>query len=150
MPNTQPVQESRVSPRKPLPGPVQTVVIIGSILFAVGVTVYAAVSIPRMVGRTGQRLTRKAATKTVPIITHHKKITKKRERSLVERITWSIKAGIVLVPLLALAVPPSSVLALEHVVSIAFGLAVGALAVCSFGLQYLLAKIWRTDSQLVW
>lgn len=150
LPNTEPRPERVVEARDPLPEPVMMVMFGAAILFAVGIIIYAIISVPRAVGRGGQRVTQSVARQAVPVITHHQKITKKRERTLTERITWTIKAIAIIIPLILLAIPPGEIIELDHTVAAVFGAVVGLGSIAAFSLQLLLAKVWRIDSRFVW
>lgn len=150
LPNTEPRVERAAEPRDPLPQPVQMIMFGVAILFSVGVIIYAIVAVPQAVGRGGQRVTQTVAKRAVPTITHHQPITKQRERTLIERITWTLKTVAIAIPLVLLAIPPGDVIDLPHAVAAVFGIAVGVGSIAAFGLQLLLAKIWRIDSRFVW
>ena len=150
LPQGQSTVERPQKQRQPLPGPVQLAILLASIAFSVGIALYAIISVPRAVGRIGQKVTRKAAAKAVPTLTSHKKISKKRQQHLIERITWGIKAAAVILPAIVLAIPPHQSINLDHDASIVFGGLIALLAASSFVVQFLLAKIWRINSRLVW
>lgn len=150
LPNTEPRPERVIEAQQPLSEPAQWLIFGGAMLFALGATLYAVINVPRAVGKSGQRITQTVAKRAIPVITQHKKITKRRERNLIEKITWGVKAAAIAIPTFLLIIPPGEVLELDHAVAAIFG---GLLAGCSiaiFGLQFLLAKVWRIDSRLIW
>lgn len=149
MPSSRPASEPLIG-LGPMPELAQSVVMVFSVIMSLGIIIYVAIKAPAVVGRTGQRMTRKVATKALPVITHRKKITKKRKKSLLERLTWSIKAGMVVMPALALAVPPGDIIDLNHDASIVFGLALASVSAIYFGLQFIFAKLWAIDANRVW
>lgn len=150
MPNTEPRIE-RTSPAvDPMPGPVQTTLLILSILFSIGIVIYAVLSVPKTIGRSGQKLTQSVAKRSVPIFTKHKPITKQRQRKLVERMTWLVKAVAIFIPLVLLVIPPGAIIDIDHAVAIAIGILLASGSLLVFCLQYLLVKVWHIDSRLVW
>lgn len=150
MPKTQQIDSQPTEPRQALPGPVESIILVLSLLISVGIIIYAIVAVPKVVGRSGQKLTSQAAKRALPVVTKHKKLSKKRQLKLTERITWSLKLSIIVIPLIALIIPPSEVIELDHGISVVFGALLAVVAGVAFGLQLMLSKLWRIKTALVW
>lgn len=133
-----------------VPDPIGVLFMILAVVFAVSVTVYALVAVPRAVARTGQRATHTMAIKIAPRVVHQKKMTKKRQKTIIERLTWSIKLVLIMIPVLALMIPVAASLGLDQSVVIGFGVFCAAATTLWFGLQFITAKIGRVDSSKVW
>src|SRR5690606_35162026 len=126
-----------------LPNSLELIITIASVIFAVGIIVYAIATVPRAIGRSGQKITRASATAVLPHFSQHRQMSKKQQRRLLEYITWSVKVILVLLPILLLVIPPSYGLGLSHTVVAITGVVFGMISLLLFLLQYLLARHWR-------
>lgn len=133
-----------------VPEPIGIIFMFLAIIFAIGVTIYAVLAVPRNIARTGQRLTRSSAQVIIPHVTHHKHISEKRRKTLLERITWSIKIGLTILPAAALGFRPDEMIGLSHGVIIGVGLFCAVATVLWFGLQFIVAKVAKLDSRQIW
>ncbi len=148
-----PGQTTEVLPAASLsvPEPIAVLFSVLAVIFAVGLTIYVIVSIPRVVGRTGKTVTTKSAQVILPHITHHKKVSEKRQKRLMERITWSMKIGLALLPLLALVIPLSSdVLELSREVVSGVAIFCASATLLWFGAQFTVVRLAKIDSRDVW
>ena len=133
-----------------LPPILQMIIIVAAVVFSLAVMIYAIISIPRAVGRTGSKVTHETAKVAVRQIIHHKPLTRKQEKTFVERITWSIKLLLVLIPSVLLLIPvaPRYGVTQDHI------LIAGAFCACLtlfwFGIQYLVARLTKLDPRNVW
>lgn len=134
-----------------IPEPIAILFLILAVIFTIGVSIYVIVAVPRAVGRTGNTVTKTSAQVIIPKITHHKKISEKREKTLVERITWSMKIGATAIPVPALMVPPpSDLISLPQDVVTGVGLFCASLTVLWFGAQFVLSKFFSLRPQDIW
>ncbi len=133
-----------------LPTGIEIIIAITAVIFAFGVIIYAIVSVPRSIGRSGQRVTHKSAKVTLPHVTNHRPLSKKQKRRLLEQITWTIKAILAVLPAALLAIPPSIELGLDHAIVVVTGLLLFAVTVVMFVIQFVLAKVWKIPSGQVW
>jgi len=133
-----------------VPEPLGVVFSIVAVIFAVGITIYAIYAVPRGIGRSAHKATQTSAAMIIPHITHHRRISKKRQKRLVERITWTMKFTVALVPLALLVIPTTANLALNHSVVAAVGIYLGIWSLGWFGSQYLLTRIWNIDARDAW
>lgn len=133
-----------------MPSQLETIIVVLSVTFAIGLTIYALIALPKTVGKGGKKITEKTAKATLPHVAHKKKLSKKQKRRLIERITWTVKLLMVLLPALALLIPPAAELGLPHAVVAGAGLIFASVSLISFGLQFALVKLWRIPSNQVW
>lgn len=133
-----------------IPGPIATIFMVLAVAFAISVTIYAVVAVPRTIGRSGQKVTQVSAQVVLPRLTHHRKITKKRQKTLLERISWSIKLVLLAIPVIALLAPVSAELGLEREVVVGFGLYCALMSVLWFGLQFIFARLARLPNDRLW
>lgn len=148
LPETDPTPTDSISMN--VPEPIGIIFMVLAVIFALGVTIYAIVAVPSSIARTGQKATLKTAQVIVPRITHHKHVSKKREKTLIERITWSVKLLLTLVPVIALSVPPDDIVGLSHSVVVGVGLFCGAATVVWFSLEFAIAKLGKIEPRNVW
>lgn len=142
---------STPSPAINVPEPLAVIFLVLAVVFSVSMIVYTLVAVPRAVGKTGKKITMTTAKVIIPKISHHKPISKKREKTLVERITWSMKFAAAIVPIFALAIPPrTDLIDLSHQVVVGVGLFCASLTLLWFGGQFLLSKLFRLSPQDIW
>lgn len=84
----------------PSPVTVALVLVLTVLIFAL--TFYILWKLPKKVGTEGARATKRAATVIIPVITHHKPISKKRRERLSYRVVLCIKLIIISAPLIGL------------------------------------------------
>lgn len=144
--NTQPIEASSVG----IPGPIAFIFVILAVVFMIGLTVYAIYAVPKTVGQVAGNVSKKGAKVVLPAITHHKKISKKREIKLIERITWSIKLIVIILPLLLLLIPVSDQLSIDQNVVTSLGLLLAVPSLVWFSLQLTLSKLLKIDNQKIW
>lgn len=132
------------------PEPIATIFMVVAVIFALSVTVYMIFSVPRTIGRVGNKVTIKSAEKIVPYVTHHKKVSKKRQKTLLERSTWSVKLILAVLPALISLLPLSEKVELSS--SVVSGVAVlcASLTLLYFGCQFIIAKIGKIDPNDIW
>lgn len=114
-------------------------------------TVIVLWKLPRAIGKTGSTLIHKAATFTVPIVTHHKEIKPVKRRLLTARIAIVFKLLAWMIPLLG------SLLAfmlddhpLEYRVIAVLALFFGVGTLFWFSAQYIAAKLLKTPIDKIW
>jgi len=129
---------------------VETVLLIVVVAFSLAVAAYIIVAVPRSFGKAGKTVTTKSAEAIIPTITHHKKITKKQKRTLMSRISWSIKTLLVFIPvfLLFVAIPKEFQLTQNQFITAGIILAIGSTLL--FLMQFGIAKLARLPSDKTW
>ena len=132
------------------PEDVQILIAVLAVIFSLAMIIYALVSAPSMIGKTGKKITTTSAQKITPVIVKNKKITKKRQKKLSERLTWAVKFTLCIIPLLLLFIPVSHGYNLTTEVIVVSGVFMLAVSLFWFGLQYILARIWKIPTDLVW
>lgn len=143
---------SQPTPPIDLPGFLDIILIVISIIFTLAITIYIIVTIPKAIGRTGQKVTHTtAAIATTHIVAiQHKVPTAKQKKSLLEHITWSIKLLLLTLPLLLLFIPSSMTYELPREHLLFFGAFCALMSLLWFGAQYTIAKLGKLDTTVVW
>lgn len=134
----------------PIPAsPLTLVVGIVATIVSLGIMVYAIYKLPQAVGKTGAKVTHKAARVIAPVITKHRKLPKKALRLLTFRTVIAIKVIAALLPLaVVVAVPTFLVLSKDIVVVITTFFA--GVALVNFCIQYGLTKLKSVDTTAIW
>ena len=120
-------------------------------LFTVAVlvaTIIALIRLPASIGNKGKKVTHRTAELLVPTIAHGK-TTKKQKKRLIERLTWWVKASLIMLPLFAL-IWASTDTGLEYRVILAVGTLCAAWSGLCFGSQYIAGRIFRLPSDVIW
>ncbi len=119
--------------------PIVMIIAVIFTLCIIGLTIYALIRLPATIGRKGSIVTHHTASAITPLIAK-KHTTKMQQRLLSYRLTWWVKASLVLIPLLAL-VFASAETGLDRQVVATVG---GFCAVCS-ALYFLIQRAiqWR-------
>lgn len=135
-----------------LPGPIEQLIIIASIVLAIGVMIYAIYAIPRTVGRVGRAVTRGSAQKVATRVEHRHQqpMSKKRQRHLLSRLTWTFKYALATIPALLLFIPVDPSVGLNQDVVIVAGLVMFGFSLLWFTLQATLARAWHIGARDVW
>lgn len=104
------LNESSSSPVAPAvhfePSPLTTTLAIALMIIVLTFTVVILVRLPRSMTRKAETIVRTTSVNVIPVITHHKKVSPKKERVLRVRISLGIQLLLLLVPgLLTFIVP---------------------------------------------
>jgi hypothetical protein len=133
-----------------VPEPIGVIFLVLAVIFSLSISIYALFAVPRAVARGGKTLTTKTAKVALPHIARHKHLNKKQKKTLLERITWSVKLGLASIPLLALMIPVSTRLGLDQEVVAGFGLLCGAATLGWFALQFTTGRIGKVPAEKLW
>ena len=133
-----------------IPEPVATVLMLVVVLFAISISIYAIIAVPRSAGKAGGKATKVAVQAAVPKISKHKKLTKKERIGLSERLTWGVKALLVVLPLLLSLLPIHDAVPLDRDVVIAASILLAIISLLWFTLQFIVVKIYKIDPANVW
>lgn len=117
------------------PGPAEMVFIAVVVAAVIALTIYALATFPARVGASGDKVVKKAAATTLPILTHHRQLSPKSRRRLTLRLMYYIRAGSCLVPVLLAAVAPSDTIPIAATMIIAT--TCGMLSLVLFSAAYL-------------
>lgn len=128
--------------------PVVTVFVVLFTVLVLVATVVALIRLPASIGGKGKKVTHRTAELLVPVLAH-RKISKKKKHLLIGRLTWWVKYGLLLIPLIALAWA-STATGLEHRVIVAVGVLCALWSGFCFGSQYVLVRIFKLPSEVVW
>ena len=149
-----PVDAPRISPQPQAVdfgvfSPVAFVVASAISLLVLVATVVTVARLPRAVGKKGAQTTQAAAHAIIPTLTHHKKLSKTRSI----RLTYQVVIGLKLLGTLFALLPlinSSSIPQLSHDIVLTVG---GFCAICTslwFGIQYILARLFRLKRDQIW
>lgn len=133
-----------------IPQPIEVGIIVTSIFFAVVISIYALISVPRAIGARGKKATNVVATKIAPVITRHKVLPKKQQKKLIEYLGWSIKITLAIIPFLLVLIPVDTTLELTREVTISAAILLFSATLAWFVCQYLLARLWKVPASRVW
>lgn len=150
---TQPVEQAptTVSSSFMLPDFVSITIIVITVSLLIAFTLYVVLyKLPKTIGQTGHQFTKQTVKVALPHITHHKKLSKAREKRLNERITWLVKAVLIAVPLVASLITPPSDLELSHANVIVISVFLAVMSAVLFICQFTLSKLFRLDAESIW
>lgn len=142
----------------PATPPPPLLTINGTVAFIIGIIVtaaclalvaYAFFSVPRTIAEGGAQVTRRAATAFIPVITHHKPVSKKRMKRLTFKLVTSLKALAIAIPLAVCAAVPTFAVLTQQIISIV-ALFFAAWAFVNFGVQLAITKVAAVDTEKVW
>ncbi len=129
--------------------PVVTIIAVAATILILVLTVIVIARLPRAVGKKAAALTKKTASTAIPIITHHKKISKKQRKKLSYRLSLAIKAFMITLPLGLLCfvdfggtIPPLATWTV--------GLFCIGCSLVYFGIQQLIALMGNVDRDQLW
>lgn len=149
---TMPREKSEPAPTVPLelavPSFAEGIILVASVGFAIGITLYALYIVPRTVSRAGRATFKKAALATVEHTTRQRDIQPEQKQSLILRYVWLIKLVVVVGPLIGLLVPTQ--LDLDHLIVTVVGLFLATLSIVALGLQLLIASLGKVPLKLLW
>lgn len=128
--------------------PVMTAVAIGFTIAIVVITVYLLIRLPATVGKRGSTVTHQAAAALAPIVSK-KPLGKKQRRALTYRLTWWVKACLVLIPAAAIffASPETG---LDTSVMVAVGVFCAGCSTLYFILQWCIARVFGIAAEALW
>lgn len=120
--------------------------IIGVLVVVIGLslTIYALVSLPRSIRRTGAKTTHETAVFISEHIPHAKPLDKKDKEKRIFRYSWLIKLSLWLIPITLLVIPPQS---LPHNLAVTCGLVLGIVTLFWLVLEYCLLDKAKTQSK---
>lgn len=128
-------------------------VVIGFVIFLTilifAITFYILWKLPKGIGLQGARATKRAATVLVPVITHHKKISKKRRLRVSYQAVLGIKLFLICVPIVGLIfAQPINGLDARAIWTV--GLFCGLCSFVYIGIQQLLAPLLNVKTSDLW
>lgn len=104
-----------------LPTVVETSIMLGVVLVAIALSIFAIIWVPREVNRGAKQSSQKAAEALVPIISKHQPLSPRAKRQLTQKTIRWIKTGAIMLPFLLLFLTPFSSESLDIKISIIFG-----------------------------
>lgn len=149
LPDTLPPAQSPILEGTPALTPLVTIVAVVATLLVLVMTVVVLARLPRAVGKKAAILTKTAASAAIPIVTHHKKISKKQRKKLSYRLGLAVKVLMITLPLSLLCfvnfsgtIPPLATWTV--------GLFCAILSLVYFAIQQIIAAVGNIDRELLW
>ena len=131
----------------PSPVVIGFVIIVTILIFAM--TFYILWKLPKRIGLQGARATKRTATVLVPVITHHKKISKKRRLRVSYQVVLGSKLLLMCVPLVGLVfAQPINGLDARAIWTV--GIFCGLCSFIYFGIQQLSATLLNVKTSDLW
>lgn len=139
-----------VQPMSGLPLTVATVIIVTAMIIF---TVYIMFKMPSIILKSSKNVVHETAETAAPIVAKftHKKETKKLHIKLTARLVVAIKAGLIILAILAMAL--SKLVekpVFDYKIVIIIGLWLAGCSIVLFAIQYLIAKLLKVDISKLW
>ncbi len=113
------------------------------------ITGIVLVRLPKTFGKKAAITTQSTAKAVLPVVTRHKKITKKEQARLSYRIVLTLKTLVIITPLVLLFFTPA-VAELGAQAAWAIGIFTAACSLAYFGLQQIIAWVGKIPHSDVW
>lgn len=120
-----------------------TVVAVTITFFVVVGCVILLIRLPLKVAKSGHTVIQKTAVASIPIVTHHRKISPKKKKLLTARLIGWLKIVAVLLPLVGLLGAFFVEVPLSRDIFILVEIVLALTALASFAIQYAIAR-WRS------
>lgn len=147
-PKPSPVQPEVMDPMPALT-PLMVIIAAAVTIVILIITAITLVQLPKRIGKRGAALTHSAARSALPVLTHHKKITKKERQRLSYRLILLLKLGTVIIPIVAIIF----IAPIDHITPIVIWtimLFCAAWSLTYFAIQQVIAKLARLDTDMLW
>ena len=131
------------------PSPLIVSIVIAVTIVIFAMTFYVLWKLPKNIGTRGALVTKRAATAIVPVITHHKKISKKRFARISYRVIILIKLMLIVIPVIGLLFA-QPIDGLDTRAIWAVGLFCGLCSLTYIGAQRLLASLLGVKTDDLW
>lgn len=120
-----------------------TIIAIIVTLLVIAVSVYVLLRLPIAIAKAGKTTTTRAARTIVPLVTHHKPLAPKKEKLLTARIIRWLKFIACIMPMLLLSFVLLIDTSLPKNLVVLIGGVLALTSIFWFGLEYLLAKLFK-------
>ena len=136
-----------------LPDPLAMIILGVIVIIMVAITIYALISVPKSIVKTGNKIVHRTATTITPLVieAQHKKDTKKLRIRITARVALAIKILLILLPLILAAA--SGLLekqSIDYPIVLLVGGGLACFSVVFFAMQYLLAKLLHVKISDLW
>ena len=148
LPDTSPPQ-ARTLELSPALSPLATVLAIVVTVGVLALTIVVLARLPKAIGKKAATLTKTAAITALPVLTHHKKITKRQRKKLSHTLILSIKAVALTLPLIALLFVQQNT-DIPLVAAWTIGLFCAACSLLYFTVQQTIAILGHVDRERLW
>ena len=129
--------------------PALTVIAIVTTMVVLATAAVAVARLPKAIGKKANALTQSTVKRILPVLTHHKKVSKKMRQKLSRRVVISIKLFIVILPLFALVfVTPTSQLSVPVMWTV--GIFATTCSIFYFAVQALIAWLGKITYKDLW
>ncbi|MCB9820144.1 hypothetical protein H6796_02505 [Candidatus Nomurabacteria bacterium] len=145
--SSQPI--TTVASTEPTPTIVIVSVITISAVMMLLVTL-ALVRLPKQFGKAMQKTTQSVAESVLPVVTRHKKISKKKKLLISEKIIRFIKLLLAILPTVIFLAPLPIETSLRFETAIFIAAVLAIISIIWFSLQYISAKLLRIDSKNIY
>lgn len=129
--------------------PLVVAIALAATVVIMAITAVVLFRLPKTIGKKGAHITKSAASTVIPVVTHHKKLSKKKRIQLSYQIILGIKLLLIVAPLFALPfAQPIEQIGTEVIWAMAL-----FCATCStsyFLLQQIIARVTRVDTEKLW
>ena len=119
------------------------------ILIILTITIIAIIRLPKEIGKTASQITHQTSDVIVPVVTKHKKISKKKRVTLSYKIINIIKALALIIPLLLIFWTPKITYISTDILWFT-SILLAALSLLWFSVQYTIASVVKIPKDLVW
>lgn len=129
-----------------LPDPVTTTIVAIIVVVMIVVTIYALIRLPMNIAKNSNAIVHKASQAAVPLVmkAQHKKDTKKNRLALTPKIIMIFKLTLIVIPvILAVLSGLTPKLPIDYRIAAIMGYGLAGASALFFGVQYLIAKIFR-------
>lgn len=129
-----------------LPDPLAMIILVVVVVVMIGITIYALVSMPAYIVKTGNKIAHKTTKKIAPTVIklRHKPNTKKMRLQVTMRVLIFVKCTLIFVPLLlAIASWLLSEQLIDYSIALTVGCGLACFSVIFFSMQYTVAKLFR-------
>ena len=129
--------------------PVMTIVAAAVTLLMLIATVIVLARLPKAIGKKAATLTKTAARAVIPVVTHHKKISKQQRKKLSYKLSLSIKAIVLILPLVMLLFVDTSG-TIPSLAAWSVGLFCALCSFVYFAIQQMIALIGGISRDQLW
>ena len=141
--------QARTLELSPALSPLATVLAIVVTVGILALTIVVLARLPKAIGKKAATLTKTAASAVIPVVTHHKKISKQQRKKLSYKLSLSIKAVVLVLPLVMLLFVDTSG-TIPSLAAWSVGLFCALCSFVYFAIQQMIALIGGIAREQLW
>ena len=141
--------QARTLELSPALSPLATVLAIVVTIGILALTIVVLARLPKAIGKKAATLTKTAASAVIPVVTHHKKISKQQRKKLSYKLSLSIKAVVLVLPLVMLLFVDTSG-TIPSLAAWSVGLFCALCSFVYFAIQQMIALIGGIAREQLW